>query len=209
MKTSHLTLDTIAALLDGRLADDVRVQAEAHLAEGCAECRAHAEELGTALRALKSYSLTPVPGAAVERALASLRERGFGAALARKAGEALDRVAALVFDSWKTPATAGVRGSAVAPVRQLVYEWEDDRYTLHVQRDSETDPYVIRGRVFLTEGNAGAINVHLSPATTARARKAKTDASGEFVFETVRRGRYTVRIEAPGGDVTLSGIELP
>ncbi len=207
METRHLTLDEIAALLDGRLAGSDRNAAEAHLAGGCAPCRAEADEVRLALRALARYDLEPLPRAVAERALEAIRALRAGGRLARKVGEALERVAALVFDSGAETARVGVRG-AVAPIRQLVYEWEEDRFTLHIRREPEESEYEIMGRVFSTVGEVADVEVQLKPAS-GRARKTRTEATGQFVFEGVRRGRYTVRIDSPGGDVTLPGIELP
>lgn len=207
MESRHLTLDEIAALFDGRLEGRAKKAAEAHLKTGCPQCGAEAEEIRAALRALERYDLEPLPTAVAERALAAIRGLRARGSLVKRAGEALERIAGLVLDSSREIAPAGVRG-AVAPVRQLVYEWEEDRFTLHIRRDDDESAYEIMGRIFSTEGDVAGVAIHLNRAS-GRGLTARADATGQFVFEGVRRGSYTVRIELPGGDVTLPGIELP
>lgn len=212
MSVPHLNLDTIAALIEGRLSGREKEEAEAHLATSCSRCREAAAEIGSAVHALRTYALSEVPPVVVEATLARLAERREGLAaahLVKRAARSVERVAALVFDTWANAAAAaaGIRSGAVAPVRQLVYEWQNDRFTVHVQRERDDAPFVIRGRIFLTDGGVDGLVVHLE-SPTARTKKTKTETTGEFAFEGVRRGGYVIRIEAPGGDVILGGIEL-
>lgn len=208
MTTAHPTLDQITSLVDGTLSSREGREVKAHLASGCSRCENAAARARTTLDALREHALTPAPPVLVERALEALRARRAPAgALARRAATLVARIATLVLDSGRSPAPAGVRSSAAAAVRQLVYEWDADRFTVRVQRSGSHDRYEIMGQVLLTEGVVGGLRVTLRPEK-GRSQRVLSESTGEFLFANVPAGSYSILVECPGGTVSLPGIEL-
>jgi hypothetical protein len=216
VKETHPTHDEIVSWLDGTLLARRRKFLETHMSRGCAPCQAKADGIRATLGALSEFSLAPaIPGAG-QRALERIRELAArdpadgAAALARRARAALERVASLVFDSWRSPAPAGARAASpsVAAVRQLIYEREDDRYTLRVTRSSSRVPYQIIGQLLMTGQPVDRVALLLRGAD-GRAVTIRSEDTGEFFFEDVPPGEYTILIRHPDGDVVLPGIDLP
>lgn len=216
MKETHPTHDEIVSWLDGTLLARRKKSIETHLSRGCAACEAKADAIRATLGALREFSLAPAIPGADERALERIRELAApgpvdGAAqLARRARAALERVARLVFDSWRSPAPAGARAASpsIAAVRQLIYEREDDRYTVRVTRSSSRAPYQIIGQLLMTGQPVDGV-VLLLRAATGAAATIRSEDTGEFFFSDVAPGEYTILIRHPEGDVILPGIDLP
>lgn len=204
MKNEHPSFDDIASYLDETVTARRRDEIGKHL-NTCTRCDKIATRVRKVLQALRTDALTPAPTGLAEKALGAIREQRVPT-LAERADSLLSRIAALVFDSNTRPAPAGVRGT-VAPVRQLVYEWESDRFTIRVQREATGGTYEIRGQILLTEGRVDGLAVHLRPQS-GRGRRTTSAITGEFAFEGVAPGAYSIRIASNGGDISLPGIEL-
>jgi hypothetical protein len=216
VKQTHPTHDELVSWLDGTLLARRKKFLETHMSRGCASCQTKADAIRATLGALSEFSLAPeIPGAAA-RTLARIRElaapdpvAGAGD-LARRAREALERVASLVFDSWRSPAPAGARAASpsIAAVRQLIFEREDDRYTVRVTRSSSRAPYQIIGQLLMTGQPVDCVTLLLRGAD-GRAVTIQSEDTGEFFFEDVPPGEYTILIRHRDGDVVLPGIDLP
>lgn len=210
MGRMHPTADEMVSFQDGTATPAIHAAVATHMASGCAECASAAQGLQASLDLLRRDALTEVPAATVKAALGALRAVRRGEAV-RAALDRVDavaaRIASLLFDSGAAPALAGVRGTAVAPVRQLVYEWEADRYTLHISRGTRA-AYDVMGQILSADGTVQDVPVRLCSDGGA-GMEALSSATGEFAFDAVRPGRYTVVVAAASGEVTLPGLELP
>lgn len=157
---------------------------------------------------LRRDRLTPVPEAVRNRALGRLRLKVAARtreSLAARALRAVERIASLVLDSAAQPALAGVRGGT-ASARQLVYEWNADRYALRIQRRQAA--YDIMGQILRSTGEPSAVRVELRPEH-GRARLVRSSTTGEFAFDAVSAGRYSLHVGPPEEAVTLPGVDLP
>jgi hypothetical protein len=216
VRQTHPTHDEIVSWLDGTLLARRRKFLETHMSRGCAPCQAKADEIRATLGALREFSLAPaIPGADVRaleriRGLAAPDPLAGAADLARRARASLERLAVLVFDSWRSPAPAGARAAlpSVAAVRQLIYEREDDRYTVRVTRSAPRAPYQIIGQLLMIGRPVDRVALLLRGAD-GRAVTIRSEDTGEFFFEDVPPGEYTILIRHPDGDVILPGIDLP
>ncbi len=233
MARQHPSLDAIASLLDGTAPEARRRTVRGHLDAGCARCRAQADGFGTVLQDLRLDPLTRVPQQYVHAALAQLTATqcrvgahqaarpgiARAAALVARTTELLSngagvagRIARLALDSAAMPtcaAAAGVRaGGMRAPMRHLVYEQDEDRYTLRIRREASDASYEVMGQILGATPTVPGTPVQLCPETGAPQRAA-CSPTGEFSFDGIRPGRYQVVIDAPGGAVTLTGLDLP
>ncbi len=207
----HPTADELVSFLDGTADAAVHAAVTAHLSPGCADCDAAAARVRDSLALLRRDALTEVPAATVKAALGRLRA-------ARRADTVREvvaqveavaaRIASLLLDSGATPALAGVRSAAVAPVRQLVYEWDDDRYTVRISRGTTRAAYDVMGQILAADGHVEEVPVRLCPDGGA-GRDAMSNATGEFSFDAVGPGRYSIVVGTAGAEVTLPGLELP
>ncbi len=207
MMTQHPTLDELLSSLDGR---DVSPAVSTHLASGCVDCDTASARLRPVLRSLAQDRLEPAPRALKRAALSMIaaeRRREAGRKVVEKLSDVIGRVAALLVDSGAAPALAGTRGSAVAPVRHLIFESDDDRFTVRVERAADRTSYELMGQVLLMTGATGSLPVTLKPEK-GRARTAESQTTGEFAFANVQPGRYALIVETMDGPITLPGIDL-
>ena len=207
----HPTADELVSLHDGTARPATRLSVTAHLAAGCADCARVANRLHATLDLLHRDALVDVPAATMKSAreqLRAARRRSAVRAVVERLGAIATRIATLLFDSGSSPVVAGMRGSTVVPVRQLVYEWEDDRFTLRVSRGAARAAYDVMGQILAADGVVDDLPVRLRPDSGAD-MEARSSATGEFLFDAVRPGRYSVIVTAAHGEVTLQGLELP
>jgi hypothetical protein len=211
MKTEHPTLVDILSVLEGRA---MSTETSRHIAQGCTSCGDALARYRPLLRSLAADHLTAAPRDLKRKALLALaaeRRRRAGRAVAEKVSDVIGRIAALILDSGTAPAMAGVRGAAVtgsvAPVRHLIFESDNDRFTVRVQRSADCAAFDLMGQVLLTTGAPASVPITLRPEK-GRARTAESESTGEFAFANVRPGRYALIVETMDGPVTLPGIDL-
>ncbi len=206
MTRIHATLDEVVSFLDGTMPAREKRRLAAHIDGGCARCGALAAQIKTTLDALNEVPAVPSFADARERALREIRERVEGRGLAALGKAVAARVATLLLDSLRSPAPAGARGG-VAPVRHLVFEWEGDRFTIRVALGAEPGTYRVAGQILAAGREDVEVPIHLRPAR-GRARRTTSRPSGEFLFEGVPPGDYSLVVGYPEGDVVLTGIDL-
>lgn len=139
-----------------------------------------------------------------------LRERFAAYAAERRAPDLLQRiVAALSFDSAIQPAAAGARtaGGASYQPRQLIFSCAVADIALNVHRRPHDDQIDVSGQVFphgplapsgwgvLLIGDGGPDATH-------------TDDLGEFGFEAVQPGDYTLSLETTRLAITMPMVAL-
>jgi hypothetical protein len=177
-----------------------------HLEGGCRNC---AKELGLWQRvsavAKRQEATVPSEGA-VRYAKSMFSARGHRA----PASEAAPVAAQLLFDSLRAPAPAGVRSSAPAGPRQLLFGLGDHRIDLRMEPQFNSDKVAIIGQV-LDSGNPDQVlskvpvSLHLANKVIAAS---ETNHFGEFQLECDLVGRLELRAMLPHGkEISVSLIE--
>jgi hypothetical protein len=190
---------------DGRLDRDAAASVATHLALGCGQCdgdRAWYQQVKVV--AASDDSIEPPPWV-LKRAV-----RLFNLPRVRmNAGARVDRVvAALVFDSLKGLALAGVRSSGVEG-RQLLYRADD--YNIDVQVAASESRAELTGQV-LREGelmfeSVAGLQLELM-RNGGTILSTVTNDRGEFTIPAIDFGSYDLRVDLNEASITIVGLPI-
>jgi hypothetical protein len=199
--TEHFTESDWTAFARGAGDPARRARVAQHLEARCAQCEQTLRVWSVLLSvAEQEATQAPVPPAlpAAER----LARAG------RRLSETMAARVALVFDSFRQPELAGVRGSASSP-RQLLYK--AGRYTIRVQVEpgSASDRVCIVGQI-LDEQDAGAalrdVAVRALKGTRTLGRT-HTNRLGEFHLEPDATEELQLSVDVP--EIGTFTVESP
>jgi|SRR5579875_10513 len=193
---SHFAAERWADFVRNTLEEDAKAKMQAHIETGCKECRATLK-FWTRVSGVMSSELDYQPSQESVRIAKSYFA-------VRKPGKS--RIADLLFDSVRTPALAGVRGSA--PVsRQLLYAAGAYRIDLRLEPQLDSDAVFILGQV-LNSADPSQMVIGM-PVSLVKNRKkitsSQTGPFGEFQMECKLRERLQLKLALPDG----VGIEIP
>jgi len=117
-----------------------------------------------------------------------------------------DRIEArLVYDTRAEPLTAGVR-AVVQRAWRALYSAEDTELVLQIAPDRQADRLKLAGQV-LDEGmpiEGAAVNLH---GPTSRVGQ-ETDEDGEFVIGSLPRGEYSLQVDTPARQLSVTPFEI-
>jgi hypothetical protein len=188
---SHVSTEDLVAYVENRLAGSALQAAMSHL-EGCMPCKKELRSWTDLFETLNGSQLQDAPAYAVRNCMAIYQ--------IRKPVSAFRQVLAnLVFDSFREPLLAGVRGPADA--QQLLLQGEG--VDLHL-RVSHTPPAIVgqllqrSATPFVSGARLSIIKQGIPVETTV------SDALGEFRFREVPQGAIRVEAELPS-NVKLIG----
>jgi hypothetical protein len=118
-----------------------------------------------------------------------------------------DRVEArLVYDTRAEPLTAGVR-AVVQRAWRALYSADDTELVLQVAPDRQADRLKLAGQV-LDEGmpiEGAAVNLQ-GPAS--KVVEQETDEDGEFIIGALPRGAYSLQVDTPARQLTVTPFEI-
>jgi len=207
----HLSFETIADLNEGRLSDEERTDALAHLGT-CTRCTAERAWLERANLTMRANELEDAPDALVARAV---RLFPTGQAV-REVSATVDEpsvlrrlVAALTFDSGATPLAMGVRSSL--PVeRQLLLSAGDIDINIDIdlRLTPEGDRWLLAGQVLGASSASDAtvaLRSQLDPTIAE-----SVSAFGEFSFVGVPAGVYefALRLEDVRTEIVVPDLRI-
>jgi hypothetical protein len=190
--------------LDGRLDRSAAESISTHLERGCNQCdedRAWYQQVKFV--AAGDDSVEPPPWV-MKRAL-----RLFTTAPASIGARVGAVVASLIFDSFKRPAVAGIRSSAIEG-RQLLYRAQDYSIDLQVAASGESRAEV-NGQI-LREGELKFESVTGLQLDLMRndgtVLSTVTNDRGEFTIPAVEFGSYDLRVDAYETSITILGLPI-
>jgi hypothetical protein len=199
----HYSLDKWVDFARNVIREDEKSKMQSHLNAGCAEC---SRELSMWQRlqqvAQRESAYEPVEGAV----------RTVNAIFAnQRSHRTLEpKVAALLFDSFRSPLPAGVRSAAESASRQLLYGTDNYRIDVRIEPQMDKEKAVLIGQVL----NSADPDEHLSevPVTLLKGRKILTECVtskfGEFQMECDLEGGFRLVVILPGQrEVSLPLIE--
>jgi len=201
----HYSLDKWVDFARDVMREDEKAEMRSHLRTGCAEC---SRELSMWQRlhqvAQRESGYEPVEGAVrtVNAIFANQRKH--------RTREAKSGVAALLFDSFRSPLPAGVRSAAGNPSRQLLFGTGNYRIDIRIEPQMDKEKAVLIGQVL----NSADPDEHLSevPVTLLKGRKilaeCVTSKFGEFQMDCDLEGGFRLMVILPGQrEVSLPLIE--
>lgn len=171
-----------------------RARVAQHLEAGCSEC----EETFRLWAAVLSVADQATQGGPPEFVLGRMKER-FSFRRPKKLGERIAAQAALVFDSFRQPMLAGMRASASAPARQLLYK--AGRYTIKLQVEAAAgeEQMSIVGQILDDLDPSGAMRdiAVLAVRGSKTLDRTVTNPLGEFHLEPHARGKLQLAVDVP------------
>jgi hypothetical protein len=201
----HYSLDKWVDFARNVIREDEKGKMQSHLNAGCAECL---RELSMWQRlhqvAQRESAYEPVEGAvrtvnAIFANQRSHRTRG---------GES--GIAALLFDSFRSPQPTGVRSAAGSASRQLLYGTDNYRIDVRIEPQMDKERAVLIGQVL----NSADPDEHLAevPVTLLKGKKilaeCVTSKFGEFQMDCDLEGGFRLMVMLPGQrEVSLPLIE--
>jgi hypothetical protein len=201
----HYSLEKWVDFARNVIREDEKAEMQGHLETGCAEC---SRELSIWQRlqqlARRESAYEPVEGAVrtVNAIFANQRSH--------RTREAKSGVAALLFDSFRSPLPAGVRSTAGSTSRQLLYGADGYRIDIRIEPQMDKEKAVLIGQVL----NSADPDERLSevPVTLLKGRKILTECVtskfGEFQMECDLEGGFRLMLILPGQrEVSLPLIE--
>jgi hypothetical protein len=176
---------------------------QSHLENGCKECSKalsiwqHVHNI-----ARHEHSFEP-PESAVRSMKGTFAIQG-----PRRANRKAPAIASLLFDSFLSPQTAGVR-SAATSARQLLYSAGCYRIDVRIEPQGDSEKVAVVGQVLNSTdpgGSVGEVPVALMKGQKTLA-KTITSKFGEFHLESDAEGSFQLRVSVLGEDVCLPPIE--
>ena|ERR1700735_212770 len=201
----HYSLDKWVDFARNVIREDEKAKMQSHLNTGCAECL---RELSMWQRlqqvAQRESAYEPADGA-VRTANAM-----FANQRSRRTREAKAGVAAVLFDSFRSPLPVGMRSTAGTASRQLLYGTDNYRIDVRIEPQMDKEKAILIGQVL----NSADPDEHLSevPVTLLKGRKilaeCVTSQFGEFQMDCDLEGGFRLIVMLPGErEVSLPLIE--
>ena len=117
-----------------------------------------------------------------------------------------DRIEArLVYDTKAEPLSAGVRAT-IQRARRVLYAAEEAELVIQIAPDRQADCRKLAGQV-LDEGmpiEGAAVSLHGPSSSVQR----ETDEDGEFVMGSVPRGAYSLEIDTPARQLSVTPLDV-
>ena len=193
----HLDLRTILDYLDRKLDAGGRRMADEHLGRPCANCLEHVREVGEVLETMRRDHSGSVPAWLHARALAAF------AAVERPSvvGQLVEGLAALVFDSLRTPLPDFARRS-VGEARRLRFQIGAGALDLELEPESASTQS-LSGRIECEEPALWTLEIHAGSEVV----HVRPDATGNIVASHLPAGELEIRVDGPGERFRLPAIE--
>lgn len=191
----HLPFEKIADLAEGRLTNDERAGAQAHLA-GCSRCSSQLTRMEQTINLMRADETQDAPRDVLSSVVNLFRQRA-----AVKEPSLVRRVlAALNFDSTTLAPAYGVR-SGLATARQMLFSAGDNDLDLRLTQSGEA--WVVSGQV-LGECTGGRIELVGTEAEVS----GELNELCEFTLPAVPAGSYTLRLHLSEVEVEIPELQL-
>lgn len=185
----HFSLADWVDFVRGVVEKDRKEAMQSHLESGCKACNKAAKTWAHVHEAAKRERAYEPPESAVRMAKSHLPLQG--------KSEKKSKVQ-LLFDSFQTPVTAGVRSTATA-ARQMLYGIGTYRIDLHMEPQMDSDKVSVVGQILNSAdpGKTGAqVTVSLLRGSKVVAQ-AQTNTLGEFRLECSLEGQLQLLLALP------------
>jgi hypothetical protein len=177
---------------------------QSHLQSGCSECL---KELNLWRRlqqtAQRETSCEP-PDGAVRTVNAAFANQRIG-----RPRSAKHEIGALLFDSFRSPAFAGVRSSG-SVARQLLYGASSYRIDIRIEPQTDSEKVLLVGQILNSDDPTERISrVQVALLKGRRVlSQSVTTLFGEFAMECVLDGGFRLMVSLPGGrEVSVPLVE--
>ncbi len=177
----HLTFAVLVDRFEGRLADSDVESISSHVAE-CRACEADYRKLSEFFGYVNQKPTEEVPQAATANILNIFQRRP---AVEKPRTSVLSKIGVLVFDDWTTALNERYAGM---DSRQLLYR--ADGFDIDLRIEFVGEQCIVTGQVFPECPGA-----ELTLCSERTSVKASLNEMGEFTFDPVETGDYSLRIK--------------
>jgi len=193
--SNHLSFETIADLVEGRLSGEANGKAQNHFNE-CADCASIFFLLRDVIGVMRSDKMEDAPSYALQNAFRIMPRK----VLEEKPSLVQKIFAVLSFDSAVSTPAYGVRSGASA-TRQMIFNVGESDVDLRVTKIENA--WTVSGQILGDITKATIIierqNVKL---------ETKLNESGEFKFENLEQGNYTMRLLLDESEIEIPNIDI-
>jgi hypothetical protein len=196
------SFESLVSYVAGDIDPAARERVGRHLASGCERCRGEVDAIAD-LRRLAAQTPPAVPRDVRRRALGAL-----GGDAWRRLVDQVGRAAELVVDTRREPAAAGARRAAPA-ARQLLFTGFGYDVTVRVV-SVRSGALRLAGHVLPGPGRPPESAAGLEVALERGGRPlalGRTNDLGEFAFEGLEAGAYTIYVDLSEGFLVLPDVD--
>jgi hypothetical protein len=196
---THISFETLVALLDGNLPASQAAMVQSHLAT-CSRCAGDLEWIRQTTALMSSDDLVDAPVGVVARALRAFQVAEQPVRFVPSAGPMERLVALLQFDSGHMTPAAGLR-SGQEDVRQMLYS--TDLVDIDLRITAAGELWVVSGQL-LGECESGTVRLGGDTVSV----EAEVDEYCEFHLSPVRSGEYLLTVRFNDVEVTVPHLRI-
>ena len=200
----HFSLEKWVDFARNVISEDEKAKMQNHLQSGCSECLKELNLWRNLQQTAQRESAYEPSDGAIRTANAVFANQRVGRRLSAK-----HEVGMLLFDSFRSPAFAGVRSSG-SVARQLLYGANSYRIDIRIEPQADSEKVLLVGQIL----NSADPNERLSRVQVALVKGRRvlsqsiTTLFGEFQMECALDGGFRLMVNLPGGcEVSLPLIE--
>jgi hypothetical protein len=195
MFSNHLSFETIADLVEGRLSAEANGKAAQHIAD-CSSCSQTAKKLGHVASVMRTDDLEDAPAHALQRAFSIMPRR----VIEEKPSVLHKVLAALSFDSAFSQSAYGLRSGATA-ARQIIFKAGEMDIDLRIT-PSENN-WTIMGQI-LGECSGGRVELK----TENESFETTLNELCEFKLGPIAAGTYTMYLISSDTEIKIPEINI-
>jgi hypothetical protein len=200
----HFSLEKWVDFARNVIREDERTKMQNHLQSGCSECLKELNLWRNLQQTAQRESAYEPSDGAIRTVNAAFANQRVG-----RPRSAKHEVGMLLFDSFRSPAFAGVRSSG-SVARQLLYGANSYRIDIRIEPQTDSEKVLLVGQIL----NSDDPNERLSRVQVALVKgrrvlsQSVTTLFGEFQMECALDGGFRLMVNLPGGsEVSLPLIE--
>ncbi len=200
----HFSLEKWVDFARNVIREDEKAKMQSHVQSGCSECLRELNLWRRLQQTARRESAYEPSDGAVRTVNATFANQRSG-----RPRSAKHEVAALLFDSFRSPAFAGVRSSG-SVARQMLYGANTYRIDIRIEPQTDSEKVLLVGQIL----NSADPNERISRVQVALMKgrrvlsQSVTTLFGEFQMECSLDGGFRLMVTLPGGrEVSLRLIE--
>ena len=190
--STHISVETLADIAEGRVTQEARKAAMAHFSE-CSTCRDKLGRLQQIILTMRSDGTNDVPRDVLTSAIDIFSQE--------KHSPLRRIIALLIFDSRNAGPAFGTR-SLRADSRQMVYSAEETDLDLRIT--VQNDECILSGQVI----GEGCAEAHVEISGVMGSTEAVLNEVCEFTLPPIPAGKYSLRLKMLDRQIEIPELEL-
>ena len=190
--SSHISLETLVDLIEGRAASEALEKAVAHIST-CSDCVDTLRRLQQVILMMKSYTSADAPRELLQSTINIFSPE--------RQTPLRHIIAILTFDSRHAVPAYGIRSLRSAS-RQLLYSAQETDVDLRIT--VQNDECIVAGQVIRADCVSGQVEI----SGDAGSATASLNEACEFTLPAIPLGNYTLKVKMPDVQIEIPELEL-